>query len=317
VTSAEVAPAIPRPLVSVRCLGHILDCSPVVLRKVANDADAYYRSFEISKGKQKKPRQIDCPGGALEEIQARIKTRLLATISWPEGTNGGVKGRSLTTNARPHVRQPEVVNVDIRNFFGTVTAKAVARAWRENFGCGKDVTWLLTRLTTFKGHLPQGARTSTALANLALLPVEQELATYARERGLRFSVFVDDITVSGVAAHEMIDLIARKLGARGFALSRRKTAVMKCGGRQVVTGVVVNRKVSNGAARVREIRRSALELITSGSADDIKRVRGKIAQSTSICRSQGRRLRDLMESLPGRPKTNAPIGPRPVTKDHE
>jgi hypothetical protein len=186
----------------------------------------------------------------------------------------------------------------------------VARAWRETFGCGDDVTWLLTRLTTFKGHLPQGARTSTALANLALLPVARELAAYARARGLHFSVFVDDISVSGAAAHEMIDHIARRLGARGFALSRRKTAVMKSGRRQVVTGVVVNRKVSNGAAKVRDIRRRALESIASGSAEDIKRVRGRIAQSTSVCRSQGLRLRDIMEGLPAFPKTRAPCGPR-------
>ena len=164
-------------LVSIRRLGHVLSLAPSVLRAVANDAGRSYRSFQQHsvKNGRLKVRQIDQPVGRLETVQERIKERILAKFPFPEGINGGVKGRSPTTNALPHVRQPEVVKVDIKNFFGSVTAKAVARAWKEQFGCGADVTWLLTRLTTYKGHLPQGARTSTALANLALLPVAREL----------------------------------------------------------------------------------------------------------------------------------------------
>jgi RNA-directed DNA polymerase len=286
-------------LVSIRRLGHVLSLAPSVLRAVADDAGRSYRSFQKHsvKNGRLKVRQIDQPVGLLETVHERIEERILAKFPFPKGINGGVKGRSPTTNALPHVRQPEVVNVDIKNFFGSVTAKAVARAWKEQFGCGADVTWLLTRLTTYKGHLPQGARTSTALANLALLPVARELEAYARERGLHFSVFVDDISVSGAAAREMIDHIARKLGEYGFALSRHKTAVMKRGRRQTVTGIVVNRKLSNGAAKVHEIRRSAFEAIRSGKPGDLSRLRGMLAQSTAVCPSQGRRLRRLVDKL--------------------
>ena len=286
-------------LVSVRRLGQLLSLPPSVLQAAADNADRYYRSFQkrLVKNGRLKLRQIDHPTGLLEMIQKRIKERILATFTFPEYMNGGVKGRSPVTNARPHVRQPEVVNVDIENFFGSVTAEAVSRAWREHFRSGNDVTWLLTRLTTYKRHLPQGARTSTALANLALLPVARELEAYAQERGLHFSIYVDDVTVSGSAASEMIDHIARKLGEYGFSLSRHKTAVMKRGSRQTVTGNVVNRKVSNGAAKVREIRRSALEAIRNGKSGDLSRLRGRIAQSTAVCPSQGRRLRDFVEKL--------------------
>jgi len=299
VNSAEPLGSDLGKLVSIRRLGHVLSLAPSVLRAVANNAGRSYRSFQQHsvKNGRLKVRQIDQPVGLLETVQERIKERILAKFPFPEGINGGVKGRSPTTNALPHVRQPEVVNVDIKNFFGSVTAKAVARAWKEQFGCGADVKWLLTRLTTYKGHLPQGARTSTALANLALLPVARELEAYARERGLHFSVFVDDISVSGTAAREMIDHIARKLGEYGFALSRHKTAVMKRGRRQTVTGIVVNRKLSNGTAKVHEIRRSAFEAIRGGKPGDLSRLRGMLAQSTAVCPSQGRRLRRLVDKF--------------------
>lgn len=72
---------------------------------------------------------------------------------------------------------------------------------------------------------------------------------------------------------------------------------MKRGTRQTVTGTVVNRKVSNGAAKVREIRRSALDVVRGGTAGDLSRLRGRIAQSTAVCPSQGRRLRGFVEKL--------------------
>ena len=74
---------------------------------------------------------------------------------------------------------------------------------------------------------------------------------------------------------------------------------MRSGTRQVVTGNVVNRKVSYGAAKVREIRREALEAVKTGDADALRTLYGRIAHAGSVCASQGRRLRAFMEKLAG------------------
>jgi RNA-directed DNA polymerase len=153
-------------LVSVRRLGQILGFSPEILRRVAKDADGFYHSFQIHRDRAK-PRKIDQPLGILRRIQSSIKSQLLDQFEFPGWVNGGVKGRSLKTNAQPHVRQNEVVNLDIKNFYGTVTSATVAQAWKKHFCCGNDVQWLLTRLTTFKGHIPQGCLGQTKGASSA------------------------------------------------------------------------------------------------------------------------------------------------------
>ena len=295
--SAPVAPNGLRPLVSVRYLGSILGLPPATLRHIARHADRYYHSFLINRPGRSKPREIDPAWGILEKIQDRIKRRILDRFKFPGFVHGGVRGRSTTSNARPHVGQPKVVKADIHSFYGTATAGAVARAWKEHFGCGRETTWLLTRLTTYKGHLPQGTHTSPDLANLVILPAAERICAAAQDRGLGFTIFVDDITVSGADAELMIDFIAREIGRLGFSLSRKKTQVMPRGALQVVTGNAVNRKISNGAAKVRSFRRELLKIFRTGDSHARARLNGKVAHATSVCPSQGRSLRRLLASL--------------------
>ena len=63
-------------------------------------------------------------------------------------------------------------------------------------GFSPDVASVITKLTTFKGHLPQGAPTSTTLANLVFLPTGLKLNEIAKQHNLRFTIFVDDVTFS-------------------------------------------------------------------------------------------------------------------------
>jgi RNA-directed DNA polymerase len=169
------------------------------------------------------PRPIDNPDDALKRVQTRIKDRLLDPVALPAFICGGVPGRSTKTNARRHCRQPVVVALDIKNFFGSVTNRQIAAVWRRDFGASSEVAWLLTRLTTYSGHLPQGAPTSTALANLVITPIAAEIHNKCRSRGLPFSIDVDDITISGKGAGQMISDVARMIAVGGFPAFVRAT----------------------------------------------------------------------------------------------
>jgi len=98
-------------------------------------------------------------------------------------------------------------------------------------------------------HLPQGAPTSPALANLAAWHLDVRLAALAKSFGARYTRYADDLAFSGdqeFAARIVAFLAAVKNIAddEGFALNSRKTRVMRRGGRQRVTGIVVNDHVN-------------------------------------------------------------------------
>lgn len=297
-------------LVSERKVASILNLPVEVIRGVANRADDFYQPFDQTQNRngRVKTRHIDNPTGLLKAIQARINKCLLRGIDFPEEIMGGVRKRSAVNNAEYHIRQPEIAKLDIEQYFESVRLDQVADAWRRQFKTGRDVTWLLTRLTTYGGHLPTGAPTSTALANIVFLPIAAELRALCAERRLRFTVYVDDLTLSGHRARDAIEGVIRLLAHHGFRACRRKTEVMTRGFSQTVTGSVVNRKVSNGRDRVREIRRQILALTGVVTTDEAARLAGRVAHASAVCASQGRGLRALLKKV-HRPHISPKIAP--------
>jgi RNA-directed DNA polymerase len=287
----EAMPTLPR-IVSRRHLGHLLGYPSEVLEEVAAESDAYYRPF-WQRRPDKKPRRIDHPTGLLKSIQKRIARRLLALIPLPRELMGGVRGRSVLSNASPHVCQPEVVRVDLADYFGEVTNRAIADAWKRWFGPGDRVTWLVTRLTTFQGHLPQGAPTSTGLANIVLAPMLEKIRSACVARGFNLTVYVDDITISGPSARDAINGVARVLSQNGLPVGRGKTRVMPQSGRQEVTGVVVNRKLSNGRRRLHDLRRRVLR--SEQSETCLASLQGAIAHVKSISPSQASAIQRVLD----------------------
>jgi len=118
--------------------------------------------------------------------------------------------------------------------------------WHGVLGHSPTVARLLTKLTTFCGHLPQGAPTSSALANLALLPAVKEVADQAGKLRLRVGQYVDDQAISGeVGDFEILTLACKAFSRLGLRISRdkKKLRIMRSGCAQIVTGLTVNSKV--------------------------------------------------------------------------
>jgi hypothetical protein len=133
--------------------------------------------------------------------------------------------------------------------------------WRDQFGFKPPIAGLLTRLTTFHGHLPQGAATSGYLANLVLVPVAQEIQAVVDALGCKVTFFVDDITISGDRARDALNPIIALLERRGLSLRHGKTQVMTASGPQLVTGLTVNgRTPSVPQAKCDRVRETLHEL---------------------------------------------------------
>jgi hypothetical protein len=227
-----------------------------------------------------KIREIDEPIGDLRFIQERIKERLLAVFPFPATFHGCVPRRSSKSNAEVHQQSPCLVRLDLADYYPHATCQMVYDAWQSRFQVGPPIASLLTRLTTVRGHLPQGAVTSGYVGNLVLLSVSTRIEAVAEGLACSVTFYVDDIAFSGANARQVIQPTIEILRSVGLSARHRKTEIMPAGRAQVITGYVVNRQPSVSTEKREAVRR------------DIHRMR--------LAKSRGEDVSSLLPSLRGR-----------------
>ena len=191
--------------------------------------------------------------------QERFAAVLLEVYNPKPFVHGYVSGRSFLSNAQYHQRQRWILNIDIEDFFGSIGFARIRGIFMSKlFGYNDRVATILARICTYQDRLPQGAKTSPALANLIAHNLDKELIALAAKENLRFSRYADDITFSSSSKRIPRTLIKAwepeygdrvvELGERleeafrgsSFQINRDKTRVQLFGERQVVTGLIVN-----------------------------------------------------------------------------
>jgi retron-type reverse transcriptase len=209
---------------------------------------------------------ISAPDAGLKRVQRAVLERLLAPLGQHEAAHGFAPGRSIVGNAQVHVGQSVVVNADVRSCFPSVRWPLVLAALRRDLSpqLSPVAISLLCDLCTAEGGLPIGAPTSPALLNRVLLKTDEILSAAASARGVRYTRYADDLSLSGGdAAVEMLGIARRTLAQIGLELDPRKTNIFRRGRRQVVTGLVVNDQVSV-PRRIRRRLRAAVHRAEQG-----------------------------------------------------
>ncbi len=208
------------------------------LRLLADTAkDSYRENSRVIRGKR---RTIVEPLDDLKAVQKVIRRRLLLPVKLSPIVYSDIPGRSATANAAQHLHQPSVASIDIRECYPSMTNAMVFRVFREQLRLGDDLAGVLTRLTTLSGHLPQGAPTSGALANLVLSPVDARLEEIAAELELGVTRYVDNIDFSGPLSREAILPTIAILQRRGFSVRHKKVFNAGYAVAHVVTGSLVD-----------------------------------------------------------------------------
>jgi len=309
------------PVYSLNKLAAILHRPRWSLEQIASEAEDMYRPFWLERP-GKKRRRIDNPIEPLKSVQKRIHRCLLRDVGFPAFMQGAVKGGSAARNAEIHVGKRCVVTIDIADCFPSITNRMVFKVWRRGLGHSPTVARLLTRLTTAWGHLPQGAPTSPALANLALLPAVSEICELASARGLHLGQFLDDSGISGGGLPtDMVTQICKVFSRKGLRIRRGKIRVMRSGARQIVTGHTVNTKVgiprderSRIRAAVYELEREGIDSPEGGTK--LLSVRGRVARLMRFHPSVGTALNERLERLGGpvRARAGASRGPTFVSE---
>jgi RNA-directed DNA polymerase len=236
------------------------------------EAGGAYRSFEIPK-KSGGKRRIEAPRGPLHALQKELSVRLQSVHEPEPGSHGFVEGRSIVSNARCHIRRRWVLNVDLKDFFPSVTEARVRGLFRAPpFDLGHEAAATLARLCCRNGSLPQGAPTSPVLANFAARQLDLELQSIALKYNLAVTRYADDITLSSDAERFPSEIALRLGGGEteiltiagpvledaitrsGFAINTAKTRLQYRSERQVVTGLVVNARLSPMRGHIKLVR---------------------------------------------------------------
>lgn len=184
----------------------------------------------------------------LKEIHRRIKNQILDQVSFPTYLTGSIKGCDYKTNATLHAHSRIIINEDISGFFPSTSADRVFNVWHSFFGFSGSVAQCLTKLTTRQGELPQGAITSSFLANLVFWQDEPILHARLAAAGLIYSRYVDDIAVSSRSfltdegKSEVIRQVYGMLLKHGYQPKRIKHDITTSSERMAVTKLAVNSK---------------------------------------------------------------------------
>lgn len=229
---------------SISELGLAIGVSPRLLTSFLHKPENHYRHFSLPK-KGGGERDIAAPRFFLKTIQYWIKSYVLCHLKVHNTCHAYTSGKSINTNAKPHVGKAYVANVDIENFFGNITKEHVFRILEKN-GVGRNLATAVSGIVTLNRVVPQGAPTSPVISNAVLYEFDKAMSKISVDKGLDYSRYADDITFSGESRSDieyMVSKCRELLSAEGFNLKDKKSRVASKHASQRVTGLVVNEKV--------------------------------------------------------------------------
>lgn len=278
-------------------------------------------------------RLIEAPKAELARVQERILREILDNVPAHPAAHGFVHGRSILTNARPHVGKRFILKIDLEDFYPSVRYSRVVAIFR-SLGFSREVSLWLAQLTTtaipwnlnlpddsqfvrwefmsryHPRHLPQGAATSPALANLSAYALDVRLMGLAQAYHLTYTRYADDLTFSGEgrnipALREFIPLTTQIIKSERFRVNRAKRKVVRSNQRQSVTGVVVNEKVNVSRREYDRLKAVLTNCIRQGPStqnrirhpDFPSHLRGRIAHVMQLNPARGEKLLALYQRI--------------------
>ncbi len=303
--------------------------------KLGNPKLQHYR-YDIFAKRSGGVRLIEKPKSRLKGLQRRILEGILEAVPVHPAAHGFVKDRSIVTFAAPHAGKPLVLRLDLQDFFpafpaariqalfrtlgypervadrlGGICTNAVARdVWKLRPLEIAAVEWNEARSLYTRPHLPQGAPTSPAIANLTAYRLDCRLSGLAKSAGGVYTRYADDLAFSGgedfarVADRFQAHAAAVAL-EEGFGVNYHKTRIMRRGTRQHLAGIVVNEKVN--------MQRRDLELLEAvltncvrlgpasqnraGVPDFRAHLEGRVGFVEMVNRVQGERMKALLRAI--------------------
>lgn len=254
-------------------LARLLGKTLIELR-VVELGSSQYSEFDRPKKNGIGSRRVENPCRELKRIQARI-ARILSQITPPDFLFCPVKRRCYVTNAATHRGNRVVQCLDIRKFFPSTSQNRVFWFFNSVMECNRDIAGLLAKLACYQGHLPTGSPLSPIMAYFAFYDLWKKIAAFCETKGYTFTVYIDDLTVSGVRVPKA-DMWEIRQMIHGYGLVAHKAKVYVDRPAEI-TGVIVHDGKLTAPFRQHKKRHDAKARLLSATDEDRSALIGCLA----------------------------------------
>jgi RNA-directed DNA polymerase len=241
-----------------------------LLFAISNSPHRFYRQFSIAK-RGGGLRNITEPLPALKSISRWIQKNITDKLLYSKAAKAYIKGTGIKDNARLHKGQEKILKMDIYDFFHCCTSRKVFDILQE-IGYSRRVSGLISSVVTVDGGLSVGSPASPGLANYILYEFDRNILNFCRTHKVRYTRYSDDMTFSGSFDHKIIiDYVENTLKKYAFRINSNKTKIMLQNNLQIVTGIVVNRKLNVRRSERRRLLQEAYYIDKYGINEHIER----------------------------------------------
>ncbi len=244
-------------------LSKLLNCDFSNFTSVIENAS--YRQFTIPKTKGGK-RTIEAPNENLLLLQKRLNTYLQAfyykikpneVYGFVQSVKDELRPHTIITNAKNHISKNYVLNIDLKDFFHSISATKVRALFQSgHFNFDEDLATCLALICCWQKRLPMGAPTSPVVSNLVCLGLDKQLIALVKKYNLVYTRYADDLTFSSdiLISPEAIADIKKVITENEFMVNERKFRLQSKFRQQTVTGIKVNQKPNVDRLYIRSIR---------------------------------------------------------------
>ena len=227
-----------------------------------------WTKFKISK-KNGGSRLIIAPKGISCLWHSKINNYLSSLYKAKTCVHGFVHNKSIISNAGQHKNKQWILNVDLKNFFQSITyGRIFGLLTKSHYKINPDVAKYISQLCCYDSgkrkddeypFLPTGGPCSPIISNMICGKLDSDLVKLAKNEGCYYTRYADDMTFSTMSAKFPSSLayydreaetsiagdhLRNIIKDNRFELNENKTRLMRNTSRQIVTGIISNKRLN-------------------------------------------------------------------------
>jgi RNA-directed DNA polymerase len=203
-------------------------------------------------------RKIIAPINCYKMFLISLNKILIKYYNPPKCVHGFIFNKNILTNAKKHLNKFKILKLDLQNFFPSISIKRVKALFVDNsILLSENEADLLSRICTYEEELPQGFPTSPIISNMICFELDRKLSKIAAKNNFIYSRYADDLTFSTNdkdIANNVKNEIINTVESEDFNIKHEKTKFKGKHRRQLITGIIVNEKLSVKKSYKKKIR---------------------------------------------------------------